>query len=82
MKYAFIRAQRGNHALSVLCSVLGVSTSGRMAKSDLEEIRDATNKSGVLGSERFRKDFECRTQRTAVPRARGGDRRSKERCGS
>ncbi len=28
MKYAFIRAQRGNHALSVLCSVLGVSTSG------------------------------------------------------
>ena len=28
MKYAFIREQRLNHSLNILCSMLGVSTSG------------------------------------------------------
>ena len=43
----------------------------------LEELREATNKSWVLGDNRFREKIERQLNRPATPRARGGDRRSK-----
>jgi len=45
---------------------------------DLNEIRDATNKSWVLGSDRFKEDIEALTARQAKPKKRGGDRKSKQ----
>ena len=48
----------------------------RIAEKTLEEIREATNKSWVLGSERFKAQIEKHSGRTAAPRARGGDRKS------
>jgi putative transposase len=42
------------------------------------EIREATNKSWVLGNDRFKQQIEEMTARQASPKARGGDRRSKE----
>lgn len=49
---------------------------GRMADLEIQTIRDATNKAWVLGSEKFKKDFEAKTGRKADPRQRGGDRKS------
>jgi len=45
---------------------------------DLDEIRDATNKSWVLGSDHFKDQIEALTARQAKPKARGGDRKSKK----
>ncbi len=42
------------------------------------EIRHATNKSWVLGSGRFKDRIEELTNRQAVPKKRGGDRKSKK----
>ena len=49
----------------------------RLAESAVEEIREATNKSWVLGSDRFKAKIEKLTARQAAPKARGGDRKSK-----
>ena len=49
---------------------------GRMPERDLEAIREATNKSWVLGDDRFRTQIEAKTGRRAVPLGRGGDRKS------
>ena len=43
----------------------------------LKEIREATNKAWVLGSERFQRQIEAQTNRRAAPMQRGGDRKSK-----
>ncbi|MEE9327826.1 MAG: transposase [Cocleimonas sp.] len=43
----------------------------------LEEIREATNKSWVLGSEYFKEKIEDKINRPMNPRGRGGDRKSK-----
>ena len=51
---------------------------GRMAEKTLKEIRDATHKGWVLGSERFIQQIEQTTGRTAKPRPRGGDRKSEQ----
>src|SRR5690554_126539 len=51
---------------------------GRMADADLEDIRDATNKSWLLGRERFKRNFELKTGRAANPKKKGGDRRSRQ----
>ncbi len=48
----------------------------RIAGSMIEEIRKATNKSWVLGSDRFKAKIEKLTARQAAPKARGGDRKS------
>ncbi len=46
-------------------------------EKDLREIRETTNKSWVLGSERFKSDVERLLQRQAAPKPRGGDHRPK-----
>jgi putative transposase len=43
----------------------------------LTEIRDATNKSWVLGDNRFKQQIEKQTGRRASPLPRGGDKKSK-----
>lgn len=42
-----------------------------------QEIRDATNKAWVLGSQHFKQQIEAQTGRRATPMQRGGDRKSK-----
>jgi putative transposase len=44
----------------------------------LDEIRESTNKSWVLGSSKFKERIEELTARQAQPRGRGGDRKSKK----
>jgi len=44
---------------------------------EMQEIREATNKSWVLGSDRFKEEIEALTARQAKPKAKGGDRKSK-----
>ena len=46
-------------------------------EKDLRAIRETTNKSWVLGSERFKSDVELLLQRQVAPKPRGGDHRSK-----
>ena len=45
---------------------------------ELDEIRNATNKSWVLGSDRFKDRIEALTARQERPKPRGGDRKSKQ----
>lgn len=44
---------------------------------DIELIRKSTNKSWVLGNDRFREKIEGLLNRHVAPKSRGGDRRSK-----
>lgn len=48
----------------------------RIAERTLEDIRQATNKAWVLGSNRFQQQIERKLGRRAAPLARGGDRKS------
>jgi len=48
----------------------------RISEKTLEDIRESTNKSWVLGNDRFKAQIEAKTRRIAAPRARGGDRKS------
>lgn len=50
---------------------------GRMPEAEIQQIRDATNRAWILGSERFKRNFEEQTGRIADPRKRGGDRKSR-----
>ena len=43
----------------------------------IEEIREATNKSWVLGSDFFKETIEAKINRPMSPRGKDGDRRSK-----
>jgi REP-associated tyrosine transposase len=43
----------------------------------LNEIREATNKSWVLGNDKFRAQIEILTNRQTTPKPKGGDRRSR-----
>jgi len=45
---------------------------------DLEDIRNATNKSWVLGTDHFKEQIEALTNRQAKPKAKDGDRKSKK----
>ncbi len=49
---------------------------GRMSEKTLKEIRDATNKGWVLGSDKFKNQIEKVTGRNCAPCTRGGDRKS------
>ena len=51
---------------------------GRMRDADIQEIRDATNKAWILGSDRFKAQFLAATGRSGLPVGRGGDRKSNE----
>jgi putative transposase len=42
----------------------------------VQHLRDATNKAWVFGDERFCSEIEGKLNRRALPRPRGGDRRS------
>ncbi len=42
----------------------------------MQHLRDATNKAWVFGDERFCREIEGKLNRRALPRPRGGDRRS------
>ena len=50
----------------------------RISERQLEEIREATNKAWVLGSEYFKERIEKQLERQASPLLKGGDRRSSE----
>jgi putative transposase len=50
----------------------------RISEKTLEDIRESTNKSWVLGSDRFKAQIEAKTGRVTAPRARGGDRKSEK----
>lgn len=50
----------------------------RIAESILEEIREATNKAWVLGSDRFKKRIQKQLERRIEPSLRGGDRKSEQ----
>lgn len=51
---------------------------GRMAEKDIDEIRDCTNKSWVLGDDRFKIKVEAKTGISAQGVGRGGDRKSEK----
>jgi putative transposase len=49
-----------------------------IASVQLDEIRESTNKSWVLGSSKFKEKIEELTARQVQPRGRGGDRKSEK----
>lgn len=49
---------------------------GRIAKKDLDEIRDCTNKAWALGDARFKVEVEAKTGIPSQSAGRGGDRKS------
>ena len=51
--------------------------SGHISDKELADIREATNKAWVLGSDRFRVKMEKELSRPVVSSGRGGDRKSK-----
>ncbi len=53
-----------------------------VSQKTIEEIREATNKSWVLGSEYFKEKIEDKINRPMNPRGRGGDRKSKSYKGN
>jgi putative transposase len=50
----------------------------RLAESSLAEIREATNKAWVLGSDRFKQRIQKQLERRVQPSAKGGDRKSEK----
>ena len=49
-----------------------------LSESSMDEIREATNKAWVLGSDRFKQRIQKQLERRVVPNERGGDRKSEE----
>ncbi|MEM7206774.1 MAG: transposase [Pseudomonadota bacterium] len=49
----------------------------RVPEKTLSDIRECTNKSWVLGNDRFKTKIEDQIERRVSPRQRGGDRKSK-----
>jgi REP-associated tyrosine transposase len=49
-----------------------------VSEASLAEIREATNKAWVLGSERFKTRIQRQLERRVAPAARGGDRKSEQ----
>ncbi len=49
-----------------------------ISESGLDEIRQATNKAWVLGSDRFKQRIQQQLERRVEPSARGGDRKSEK----
>lgn len=47
---------------------------GCISEKKVDEIREATNKAWVLGSEKFKEEIELLTSRQASPKKRGGNR--------
>ena len=50
----------------------------QLAKHTIQEIRDATNKSWVLGDTNFRQQIEQQIHRRCSPYQRGGDHKSEK----
>ena len=48
----------------------------QVPRKDIDDIREATNKAWVLGSDRFKKKIEKQLNRAAQPKQRGGDHKS------
>ena len=48
----------------------------RIPEDSLTDIRTATNKAWVLGSDRFKQRIQTKLERRVEPKARGGDRKS------
>jgi len=49
-----------------------------ISEHSLTEIREATNKSWVLGSDRFKQRIQRQLDRRVEPAAKGGDRKSEQ----
>lgn len=50
----------------------------QLSENYITEIREATNKAWVLGSDRFKQRIQDQLSRRAEPKARGGDRKSEQ----
>ena len=50
----------------------------RIPENSLAEIREATNKSWVLGNDRFKQRIQKKLERRVEPTAKGGDRKSEK----
>ena len=50
----------------------------RIPENSIAEIREATNKAWVLGSDRFKQRIQEKLDRRVEPKARGGDRKSEK----
>jgi putative transposase len=50
----------------------------RIPESSIEEIRQATNKAWVLGTDRFKQRIQKQLERRVEPSAKGGDRKSEK----
>ena len=60
------------------CDAYRALSSLHINELSLKEIREATNKSWVLGSEYFKGKIADKLDRPIAPKKRGGDRRSEE----
>jgi len=60
------------------CEVYKGLFSSHLESGELSLIRDATNKSWVLGSSKFKERVQALTARQTQPKGRGGDRKSKK----
>lgn len=49
----------------------------QVSNTEIDDIREATNKAWVLGNDRFKEQIEKLSGRQVKPKARGGDRRSR-----
>lgn len=49
-----------------------------LSENSIAEIREATNKAWVLGNDRFKQRIQEQLSRRVEPKARGGDRKSKQ----
>ena len=49
-----------------------------VAEQEISQIREATNKAWVLGSDRFKQAMQEKLKRPVEPATRGGDRRSEQ----
>jgi putative transposase len=49
-----------------------------LSENSITEIREATNKAWLLGSDRFKQRIQEQLRRRVEPKARGGDRKSEE----
>ena len=50
----------------------------QLFKHRIAKIREATNKAGVLGSDRFKQRIQKKLDRRVEPKAKGGDRKSEK----
>ena len=69
---------RGINLVNQCKSMGSDSIDFNISEQSLTEIREATNKSWVLGSDRFKQRIQRQLDRRVVPADKGGDRKSEQ----